>query len=473
VEQAVTPTPSSPAKSRVARWTDRLRSDSDLQLILLITLAGAAVRFATLDVQSFDHDEAVTAGRVLHGSLGGTLDTIPDSERTPPLYYGLAWGWTRIFGVGEVGLRSLSALIGTAMIPVAAVVARRFGAGRVAVIAAALVAFNPFLIYYSQEGRAYALLGLLALISAGAFMRAWGQPSPRNLAFWALAAILAIATHYFAGFLVATEGILLLMRHWRPRVLVAIGVVAIASIPLLILALHQYGLHSTEEPTQQFTLRALETVPVQFALGERLGVSGIYSLTPLLALIFLAVVGVMVWRARTDRDEGSRLGLILAGGAGIPPIPAAIAGVPILAARNLTPALVMLLLALAAELATPALRRTWVIWVTLIAGFGFAWSLAATTAISGLQRTDWRSTAERLGPPPPGGRLLVVPSDATQPLLYYVPGTEAVDSAPPGANAAILVSGVDDVKRIPPADASSAEGSLGEDAEILLERPAG
>lgn len=457
----------------MAGWTQRLRSDSGLQLVLLITLAGAALRFATLDVQSFDHDEAVTAGHVLQGSLGDTLSTIPDSERTPPLYYLLAWGWTQIFGGGEVGLRSLSVLFGTAMIPTAAIVARRFGVGRVGVIAAAFVAFNPFLVYYSQEGRAYALLGLLALLSAGAFVRCWGEPTPRNLGAWALAAILAIATHYFAAFLVATEAVLLLARHTRPRVMVATGTVAIASIPLAILALHQFGLHSTEEPSQQFTIRGLETVAVQFALGERLGVRGIYSLTPLIAFVFLAGFAVLAWRAWTDRALGARLAVALAAGAGIPPVLAAAAGLHILAARNLTPALLMVLLALAVELAALADRRVWRLAIALIAASGFAWSLAATTTVSGLQRPDWRATAERLGPPPAGGRVLVVPSDASEPLLYYLPDTEAVDAAPPGAGAAVLVDGVDDVKRIPPTDASSARDSLGGDAEILFERTNG
>jgi 4-amino-4-deoxy-L-arabinose transferase-like glycosyltransferase len=441
--------------------------------VLLITLAGAALRLATLDVQSFDHDEAVTAGHVLQGSLGGTLDTIPDSERTPPLYYLLAWGWTRVFGVGEVGLRSLSTIFGIAMIPVAALVARRFGVGRVAVIAAALVAFCPFLVYYSQEGRAYALLGLLALLSAGAFVRSWREPTPRNLGVWALTAILAIATHYFAGFLVGTEAILLLARHTRPRVLVATGTVAIAAIPLAILALHQFGLHSTEEQSQAFTIRGLETVPVQFGLGERLGVRGIYGLTPLLALVFLAGVGVLAWRAWTDRALGARLAVALAAGAGIPPVLAAAAGMPILAARNLTPALVMLLLALAVELAALARRRAWIIGIGLIAGAGLAWSLAATTEVSGLQRPDWRGTAERLGPAPSTGRLLVVPSDASEPLLYYLPDTEPVAAAPPGAEAALLVTGVDDVRRIPLTDVSSAQKSLGEDPELLFEPATG
>ncbi len=41
------------------------------------------------------------------------LRTIPESEATPYLYYVLAWPWTRLFGFGEVGLRSLSALAGS------------------------------------------------------------------------------------------------------------------------------------------------------------------------------------------------------------------------------------------------------------------------------------------------------------------------------------------------------------------------
>src|SRR4051812_25659600 len=90
-----------------------------LYALLGITAVGAIVRFATLDGQSFDHDEAVTAARILHPSLFDTLSEVADGERNPPLYYILAWGWSRIFGTGEVGLRSLSALFGTLTIPVA------------------------------------------------------------------------------------------------------------------------------------------------------------------------------------------------------------------------------------------------------------------------------------------------------------------------------------------------------------------
>ena len=49
----------------------------------IIALA-AVVRFATLDGQSFDHDEAVTAARVLHPSLFDTLSAVVHGERSPP-----------------------------------------------------------------------------------------------------------------------------------------------------------------------------------------------------------------------------------------------------------------------------------------------------------------------------------------------------------------------------------------------------
>src|ERR671938_379746 len=127
------------------------------RLLIALTLAGAALRFATLDVQSFWYDEAVTAGLVRH-DLWGMLDKIPGSESTPPLYYVLAWLWTRVFGSGEAGVRSLSALLGTLAIPVFYLTARELTRSeRAAVAVAALAAFNPFLVWFSQEARTYAL----------------------------------------------------------------------------------------------------------------------------------------------------------------------------------------------------------------------------------------------------------------------------------------------------------------------------
>ena len=96
---------------------------AELWAIVAVTALAALLRFATLDVQSFWYDEAVTVG-LLERGLGDMLGEIPDSESTPPLYYVLAWLWAKVFGLGEVGLRSFSAVLGTAVVPVAWLAAR-------------------------------------------------------------------------------------------------------------------------------------------------------------------------------------------------------------------------------------------------------------------------------------------------------------------------------------------------------------
>jgi Dolichyl-phosphate-mannose-protein mannosyltransferase len=72
------------------------------------------------------------------------VDAVPHSEPTPPLYYVVAWFWSRIFGTDEAGLRSFSALIGTATVPATYAAARQFLSQRSAFVAAALVAVSPF-----------------------------------------------------------------------------------------------------------------------------------------------------------------------------------------------------------------------------------------------------------------------------------------------------------------------------------------
>src|SRR4051812_1060010 len=191
------------------------------RLLIGLTLAGAALRFATLDLQSFWYDESVTVGLVQH-DLWGVLDRIPGSESTPPLYYVLAWLWTRVFGSGEVGIRSLSALLGTVAIPVFYIAARELTRSeRAGIAVAALAAFNPLLVWYSQEARTYALLMLLGALSLYFFARLLKGVETRFLVWWAVTSALAFTAHYFAGFLVVPEAAWLLWRTPNRRAVAA------------------------------------------------------------------------------------------------------------------------------------------------------------------------------------------------------------------------------------------------------------
>ena len=145
-----------------------------------LTLLAAVLRFATLGAQSLHHDEIVTAGRILGGSFGEAMEGVRDSESAPPLYYALAWGWTQLAGTGEFGLRSLSALAGVATVPVAYLLAAELRDRRAGIFAAALVAVNPMLLWYSQEARGYALLAFLCAASALYFVRALERGGRRD-----------------------------------------------------------------------------------------------------------------------------------------------------------------------------------------------------------------------------------------------------------------------------------------------------
>ena len=106
-----------------------------------LVAVGVGIRFATLGLQSYHHDEVITAARVLPGSFVHMLHEVHRSESTPPLYYMVAWAWSKFFGVSEVGLRSLSALFGALTIPIAFLIGRELAGRRAGLLTMAMVAF--------------------------------------------------------------------------------------------------------------------------------------------------------------------------------------------------------------------------------------------------------------------------------------------------------------------------------------------
>jgi len=77
----------------------------------------------------------------------------------------LLHGWCRLFGDSEMALRSLGALLGTITVPLFYLAVRPLAGAGLALTAAALLAVNPFHIWYSQEIRGYVLM-VLAVVGA-------------------------------------------------------------------------------------------------------------------------------------------------------------------------------------------------------------------------------------------------------------------------------------------------------------------
>ena len=389
-----------------------MRPRAQLGLVLALTALGAALRFSTLDRQSFWLDELVTAS-LLDRGLGDVLAEIPRTEATPFAYYVAAWAWGSLFGLGEVGLRSLSALAGTATIPVA------YGAGAVLVsrraglVAAALVAVNPFLVWYSQEARSY---GLLTLLGAGTVL-AFGlalHGSRRWLAAWAAVSALAIATHYFAVFLVAAEAIWLLVRvrPRRPAVVASLLPAATlgAHVPL-VLAQRD----NAEAVTGSSLVSRIAGIPKNLAVGYSFPAEALGS--ALAALLLVVGVALLVRLAPIER-RGALAAGSLAVAVIVTPVVLAVAGEDFLIARNAIAAVVPAAVCVGAGYAT---GRLGLVAASVLCALSAAIALAPGLDTS-YGRTDWRAAAEALAATDATRAIVVTPFMSRTLWAPYLPG---------------------------------------------------
>jgi len=387
-----------------------------------LTALAALLRFATLGVQAYHHDEVITAVRVLGSGFGDAMNAVGVSESAPPLYYALAWLWTQVGGTGEWGLRSLSAAAGVAVVPVAFLIGRELRGRDAGLAAAALAAVNPMLLWYSQEARAYSLLSLLCALSLLYCARAARRGERRDMVLWGVASGLALATHYFALFAVVVEAAWLLRRRGRESLpgLTVFGFFGLALAPL---ALHQmsYG-HAGWISNTGLGHRLWETAAT-FVTGETadiIGRPGRPGLSVVPLALCLAAFALLALRA--GREDRRAAALPLAVGAGTVAIPLALALLSTdkdyFIARNLMPALVPLLVALAIAVTAPGARRLGrAVGIALFA-YSLGFCLWASWSPD-LHRPDWRAVAERLGEPGKP-RATVTWTLGRTPLQYYL-----------------------------------------------------
>jgi mannosyltransferase len=388
--------------------------------VATLTVLAAVLRFYRLGHQGFWFDEANTV-LLVHLSPGKMLGLIPQSESTPPLYYCIAWVWARIFGYGEVGLRSLSALAGVLVVPVAYGAGARLISVRAGIVAAALAAFNPLLIWYSQEARSYELLILFSGLSLLTFAVLLKDPVPRAAAAWVIASALALATHYYAILIVIPEAVWLLVAHRRRRpVQVGIALVALCGLALIPLALSQNGTGNSSWIHHAPLARRLKQIVPQFVIGFGSPAYGV--LEPV--AFALAVFGLLLLATRSERFE--RRGALIAGGIAVGGLILNLllvgAGIDDLLTRNVLALWVPAALALSGGFAASRARVAGALGAAALCLIGII-AAVGVARDRNLQRPDWRPVARLLGPRPPSGQRLILIQHYRDllPLSLYVP----------------------------------------------------
>jgi mannosyltransferase len=404
------------------------RTRVDLMVLGGVVVLAAALRFIDLGSQSFWFDESATA-TIIRRPLSGVLHALPSGESTPPLYYVLVWGWSKLFGSSEAGLRSFSALVGTATVPVAWLATRRLASGRVAAIAAALIAVEPTLVWYSQETRAYALMVFLGALSFLFFLQARESATSSALTAWAISSALALATHYFAAFLIAAEALALglaVPRH-RRRAYVAAGCgIVVVGVTLLPLAIAQTDTgRSAWIAGIPFDSRLAAVFRELFTAGT----SRIAKLAPLpvgpwgvigYALVLTGIWMIVVLGGRAERKP-ALLCAAIGAAAVLVPLLLWLARLDFFLDRNLLAAWVPLLIALSIGFGARRAGRAGIAAAIALCAMAVVVDAEVYTSPS-LQRGDWRDLARVLGPPTETRILLITPSyDATTLSVYGHP----------------------------------------------------
>lgn len=432
--------------------------DRDARLVLALVVLAAALRFGTLDAKGYWQDEAQTALLLRHGFLD-MLGRLPDLRGAPPLYYLVARGWSALFGTGEVGLRSFSALLGVAAVPVAYLSGRELISGRAGLLAATLVATNPLLVWYGQEARAYAMLVLLAGLAFLFFARALGDGNRRDLSLWAISSVLATATNYFALFPFLAEAAWLLRAGRLPVPKRAVRTpLAVAGVLIVSLALLEGTLTSRGAWIQGVSLfsRIVEIPGILLVGFETPAPYVVAGLAGVLAAVGLWLV---VARGSARERRGASIAAVVGGMAVVLPTVLALVGVDYLLYRSVLAAALPLAVLLGAGLG--AARAG---YLGAAAAGGLVAISLAVVALTAWEpkyhRDDWRSAARAAGPATTPRVVAATPgSPGWNPLEYYLAATRPL----PRRGAAVREV---DVMMLP----HRPTGALA-DARLPLDRP--
>ncbi|MFL5844854.1 MAG: glycosyltransferase family 39 protein [Solirubrobacteraceae bacterium] len=212
-------------------------------------------------------------------------------DGSPPLYYLLLGVWTRLFGDGEARTHALSLGCALLTIPAGFALARTLFSERAGWYTAILAGLVPFLSYYAQETRMYALETLLSLLLAGTFAMVFVQGRRRWMPAFVLSGAALIYTHNWGLFMLAGTGIALLplLRSgavaWRDA-LIGYGAIGVLYLPWVPTLIYQAG--HTGAPWA--TAPALRDLP-----GELAGIFG--GPGPGVALLLVGGSGLAGWWA--------------------------------------------------------------------------------------------------------------------------------------------------------------------------------
>ena len=425
--------------ARTVRW-----------IVVLLVLLGAFLRFYRLGAQSLWVDELLT---ISAANIGGTLGRGALSNIQGPLHAVLIHFIARL-STSEVALRGLSALAGTATIPVVYLLGRDMAGRRTGLVAATLITVSPFAVWYSQEVRNYALLIFLASVSTLAAWRIM-VAGTRSWRSYAVTMTLALYSNLSAAFLWLAHALFGLGRlarmHRVMKWAATCVIIGLLVVPLMMALANWVEVDSVSERVvvapladEGLLLRGATTfspmaIPYSFytfVYGYSLGPSSaeLHTQAPLRAFVpylwfvipagLLAAAVFVIGFTRLWKDGAA--GRLVTSVVAVPF--AAAAGLALLNikpfnVRYVAVVLPVVVIVLAAGLASQPLRRRAWLWGGVV--LFSLWSLSNYFFVPEYSREDLRGAAHYVASAERPGDVVLVPSVGDV-FAYYFDGAAGI-----------------------------------------------
>jgi mannosyltransferase len=277
-----------------------------------IIVAGSVLRLTGLNRQSLWFDEIDVVVRAQR-PLSEVLDTFTAAGENGPVYNVFLWAWVRVAGISEIAVRFPSAIAGAIAIPLIYVLGRRVAGPTVGLVAAALLAINPYHHWYSQEAKMYAFVVVLAILSSIGLIEALNRNTWTHWIAYVAVTTLMFYTHVTTVLVFVAQVLFVLATwsSWRGRArnwLIAVAALTLPYIPIAIWAWRVIGGGARTWQPDVTLWEAVRIVGIKFAANRS---EIVIEERSAIIYVALALLGAAALVARRRLNESGVLLLTL------------------------------------------------------------------------------------------------------------------------------------------------------------------
>lgn len=282
-------------------------ADAAPRILVLLVLLGFALRLYHLDFQSLWRDE-LDAILFARRDLSGLSPLFVRPGHNGPLYYLILHFWIRLVGDSEFSVRFFSVVFGVLAVPLVFRLGGRWVGQKGSLMAALLCATSPYLIWYSQEGKMYALLLFLSMLATETYLSALERDRAYLWLLYLLVMAASMYVHLLSVLIVPFHLLLFLVMWTRYRRALRSWLATFAVVALAWLPLARWEIVLLMRPfTTGHQFYQLHEILTLLLFVFSVNLAPYRSVVPIALFVFLLLAGLFLYRRRTAMGTSSSM----------------------------------------------------------------------------------------------------------------------------------------------------------------------